>query len=78
MKLRFTIRDMLWLAVVIALVAAWMFDRQKHHFGYYEHAIGVLNERLAEDATKAKVIADDNAFLRSFIQDRWHEKLPQR
>ena len=46
MRLRFTIRDLLWLTVVVALVVGWWVDRR--HFVEFRHEQAV-NALLAHD-----------------------------
>jgi hypothetical protein len=47
--LRFTIRDVLWLMVVVGLVAGWWIDRQQMGSKVEESAMEQLNSRMRAD-----------------------------
>jgi hypothetical protein len=42
MRLRFTIRDLLWLAVVVALAVGWWLDHRKQ-----DHALAEANAKIS-------------------------------
>ena len=47
---RFTIRDVLWLTVVVAVLAAWLADRSREHYAWHDL---VKKDRLSSSRIKA-------------------------
>jgi hypothetical protein len=52
MRLRFTIRDLLWLTALVAVAAGWAVDHWTHSAGYREQilqaTLEVMSQKLVE------------------------------
>jgi hypothetical protein len=63
MRLRFTIRDLLWLTLVVALIAAWSIDHWRKPSGRY---------RLVETESELEIFdSKRNVFWRKDDGDHW-------
>jgi len=68
MKFRFTLRDWLWLVVVIALVLAWYFDKQLWRTDKQQLLTRLdqtIQEREWHKSSAARSVEQANAALRS-------------
>ena len=64
MPLRFTIRDLLWLTLVVALAVGWWTDSRSHRYGYrWEQTVTSLEERLEAEGSEIDALKADNAKL---------------
>jgi hypothetical protein len=64
MKLRFTIRDLLWLTLVVALATGWWIDSRSHRYGFrWEQTVTSLEDRLNAQAARIDALKADNAKL---------------
>jgi hypothetical protein len=68
--MRFTIRDMLWLTVVVALAVAWSLN----YFQMLRYTEQVERERDQQIAQTAQLRATANAYLRRIEQIRMTQK----
>jgi hypothetical protein len=64
MHLRFTIRDLLWLTLVVALAVGWWTDSRSQRYGFrWEQTVTSLEDRLNAQAAKIDALKADNAKL---------------
>jgi hypothetical protein len=66
---RFTIRDLLWLTLVVALAAAWWMDR-----GRLTNYLVDCRRTMQED--KARYLSQLNQFARRVALERLRERAP--
>jgi len=77
MRVRFSIRDLLWLAVVAALVVGWWIDHRKAAEEAASHASSQLETMEMRRALMAPRSASDEgialvAAARQCAEKRWH------
>ena len=65
MRLRFTIRDLLWLTLVVALAVGWLTNRARMQIGLNDQ---IKQRQHAEDELKSLEMR--NAFLRDQLNQR--------
>jgi hypothetical protein len=79
MRLRFTIRDLLWLTVVAALTVGWWLDRkasmERADQDAFAHAKDLMN--LGIDLARAKAAANDAQFEFLRMQEAMKTKSPE-
>jgi hypothetical protein len=59
MRFHFTIRDLLWLTLVVALIAAWSIDHWRKPSGRYRLVETKSELKIFDDKTNAIWIKDD-------------------
>jgi hypothetical protein len=83
--LRFTIRDVLWLMVVVSILALWAVERQwmSHDWASIHRRDGQLLDRIDKQAAAMKSQAEANTYLYSTLQSErarlreWEQKLAE-
>jgi hypothetical protein len=72
MRFRFTIRDLLWLTLVIGLVIGWVLDRRMHdwRFEALDQSTSVVNMRILQGNYRSameqvRTLEADNQRLRT-------------
>ena len=76
MRLRFTIRDLLWLTVVGAICAAWWIDRVRHEQTQRDNATLRMNVDMLESQLRrtrddySRQLSDS---WRQQLSDSWHQ-----
>jgi len=76
MKLRFTIRDLLWLTALLALGLGWCLDRAKlaSDLAAYQHEMQIERKEMADyiDFRKQQGVADPK--ILQTIKELWAKK----
>jgi hypothetical protein len=69
---RFTIRDVLWLTVVVALAVTWWLDRQSLGIAFDNRlrAVTLQQQRAEQELLVMKAIANEETQLQEFIRQR--------
>jgi len=71
MRLRFTIRDLLWLTLVVALAVGWWIDSRGHRYGFrWEQTVTSLENRLNAQAAQIEALKAEKATIFSAEEDR--------
>jgi hypothetical protein len=71
MRLRFTIRGLLWLTLVVAMAVGWWIDGRSHGYGFrYDQTVTSLENRVKAQADKIDVLKADNSKLFDAEEDR--------
>jgi len=76
MRIRFTIRDLLWLILVAALILGWWIDRSKlaEQVANGSSKIAEQNRRIA---TLNKIVKADELRIQTLAQPRFLQVLPE-